>query len=41
VDRGQRRVFDCGQGEAVFAFKMRGRREEGVLTERGATDGDR
>lgn len=34
VDRGQRRVFDCGQAEAVFALRGRGSREEGVSTER-------
>lgn len=34
LDRGQRRVFDCGQGEAVFALRRRGRREEGMHTER-------
>lgn len=29
LDRGQRRVFDCGQGEAVFDLRRRGSREEG------------
>lgn len=36
-DRAQRRVFDCGQGETLFALRKGGSREEGMHME----DGDR
>ena len=40
LDRGQRRVFDCAQGEAVFALRKR-RKERGEGMQRAQRDRER